>query len=517
MNDRFPVVVVGGGIAGLTAALHLAERGIEPLVLEADNEWIGGRLAGGDPDTFVYEGREWSFPTEHGMHAIWGGYINMLSMIDRFLDITLIESGGEEWINRWANRVRFVEAGSVVRRSWLPAPLHYIWLLLRPRFWDTINIFDFLALPGFVTSVLWTLSVDPIKEGVRFKGLKMHDFFVGWTPNLRMTFSGIGINMLASNAEDINLNAFIAAIRFYTMLRRDSWIMRYLPTNAHDGLIKPLVEQIERRGGMIVQGARARELVKCGDGWQVRFEDARLGGIRTLEAQHVILALNPDAAARLFADSHDLPHDEIEIPDVTRSSTVRLWFDREPRHGAPGGMFTGDFSMDNFFWLHRLQPEFLGWNLETGGSCIEVHIYNRNNIIDRPERYIKALIANEVQMAFPELRGHLVHATYRSNGYHQTQFDIPSLSVETPWKNVYACGDWIGYDTPSFWMERSTITGIAAANCVLQAYDKDPFDILESPRPELPARVIMSVMKGLRAVFGPPVVAIARRRKNSSN
>lgn len=516
MDDRFPVVIIGGGIAGLTAALHLAERGIEPLVLEADSEWIGGRLAGGEPDVFVHEGHKWSFPTEHGMHAIWGGYINMMAMLDRFLGITLLESGGEEWINRWANRVRYVEAGSVVRRSWLPAPLHYIWLLLRPRFWDTINIFDFLALPGFLTSILWTLSVDPIKEGVRFKGLKMRDFFVAWTPNLRMTFSGIGVNMLASNADDINLNAFIAAIRFYTMLRRDSWTMRYLPTNAHDGLIKPMVEAIEEQDGVVVKGARARQLAKCGDGWRIRFEDAKLGGMRTLEAQHVILAVNPDAAQILLDNSADLPINDIEFPAVTRSSTVRLWFDREPRHGAPGGMFTGDFSMDNFFWLHRLQPEFLEWNLETGGSCIEVHIYNRDDIIDRPERYIKALIANEVQMAYPELRGHLAHSTYRSNGYHQTQFDVPTLHVETPWKNVYACGDWIGYDTPSFWMERSVITGMAAANYVLIAFDREVFKILDPPRPELPARIIMAAMMGLRRVFGPSIVALARRGKASS-
>ncbi|MBK7451390.1 MAG: FAD-dependent oxidoreductase [Anaerolineales bacterium] len=43
--DKHDVIIIGGGIAGLTAALHLAERGLKPLILES-NEHIGGRLAG---------------------------------------------------------------------------------------------------------------------------------------------------------------------------------------------------------------------------------------------------------------------------------------------------------------------------------------------------------------------------------------------------------------------------------------------------------------------------------------
>src|SRR5690242_10295037 len=193
-DSQFPVVVIGGGIAGLTAAAHLAERGIPALLLDADSLWTGGRLAGCDADTFEYKGRVWSFPSEHGVHALWGGYVNMRAMLERFLNIELQESTGEEWINRWRRSVRTVEAGRAVRFGWLPAPFHYLSLLLYPRFWRTITPLDFLSLPGFLFSILWTVGLDPIGEGMALDGLMMSEYFRGWTPNLRATFTGLGVN-----------------------------------------------------------------------------------------------------------------------------------------------------------------------------------------------------------------------------------------------------------------------------------------------------------------------------------
>jgi heterodisulfide reductase subunit A-like polyferredoxin len=55
--DNQDAIIIGGGVAGLTAALHLAERGLKPLILEASAR-IGGRLSGKD-DILV---NDWCFP-----------------------------------------------------------------------------------------------------------------------------------------------------------------------------------------------------------------------------------------------------------------------------------------------------------------------------------------------------------------------------------------------------------------------------------------------------------------------
>jgi uncharacterized protein with NAD-binding domain and iron-sulfur cluster len=76
-------VIIGGGVAGLMAAIHLAERGLKPLVLEANAEWLGGRLKNGPTVELEHRGRTWRFPGEHGIHGIWSPYRNLKAVLTR--------------------------------------------------------------------------------------------------------------------------------------------------------------------------------------------------------------------------------------------------------------------------------------------------------------------------------------------------------------------------------------------------------------------------------------------------
>jgi uncharacterized protein with NAD-binding domain and iron-sulfur cluster len=108
----------------------LAERGLKPLVLEADPKFVGGRLAGGE--TVEVDG--WNFRLEHGVHGIWSQYRNLQAMLARHnLRPVFVPAEEELWIYRDVTGVRSACVGSAIRRSIFPAPLHYLQLFLRPR------------------------------------------------------------------------------------------------------------------------------------------------------------------------------------------------------------------------------------------------------------------------------------------------------------------------------------------------------------------------------------------------
>ena len=111
MNNN-DTVSIGGGVAGLSAALHLAERGLKPLVLEADPKFIGGRLAGGE--TVTVGGH--SFRLEHGVHGIWSQYRNLQAMLARHnLRPVFVPAQEENWIYKDGSFLGMTAVGSAIR------------------------------------------------------------------------------------------------------------------------------------------------------------------------------------------------------------------------------------------------------------------------------------------------------------------------------------------------------------------------------------------------------------------
>lgn len=517
--SRNPIVIIGGGLAGMTAAAHLVARGLPVIVLEANQSWLGGRLAGGEPETFAHGGETWAFPWEHGIHGLWGGYVNMRATLNRFIpdeDLRPTPSGGEVWIHRWGESIRRVEAGTAVRSWVLPAPFHYLNLLLRPRFWGAITPLDFLSAPGLIFSVLWAIGSDPLREKAALDGFTMDDFFRLWTPNLRATIEGVARNMLAAPDEAITFTGLVAALRFYTLLRRDDWHPHFFPANSRVCVFDPLEAHITAGGGQVLRGMTAHQLARTDDDWQVTAEDA-WGGFVTLDGSAVILAANAGGTRSILLNSADTQAaaGAMRFPGSLRNTVVRLWFDAPPKDPAPSGMFTGDFVPDNYFWLHRIHREYADW-AAAGGSAIEMHFYGDAALLNQPDRNFLVIALEEAQRAFPELKGRYIHGAVRRNSAVHTAFRVMTddmLHVETPWPGVYACGDWVGGDTPSLWMERACTTGIMAANHILAAHSLEPYPVLQPKKPEPAVRVLAVGVGGIRAAFRPLVMALRRRRQ----
>lgn len=482
------MVVIGGGVAGLTAVTHLAERGLPTLLLEAHTAQFGGRLSDTQPATFVQNGQTWTFPGEHGIHGIWSPYVNLKAFLARHqLTPDFVHAEDETWIFGQGSRVRKARIGRIIRESWLPAPFHYLHLFLFPRFLAMINWVDILALFPVVGSLFAAMSIDPLAEQSALEGMSLADFMRGWSPTLKSLFAGLARNALAGHPEEVPAAGFIAFLRFYTLLSRKAWAFDYFPATGGECMVVPLVTTAVRLGAQLERGAMVERISQQGDEWQVHYQqDCRS---HTMTASAIVLALSAPAAQTLLQASGLVAEaEQWHFPKGVPTAIIRIWYGRQPIGVSESGMFSGDFVMDNFFWLDRIQQTYWQWREATGGSAVEMHIYGPPELLALPDVQLLAKVVQDANRAFPELREHRLHLTLTRNAATHTLFSVGQtgrhLGIVTPWPGLWACGDWVYHPTPALYLERAVTTAVTAVNAILQANHLPPFPVLPHPEPE---------------------------------
>ncbi len=519
--DEFEIIIIGGGIAGLSAGLHLAERGFKPLILEADPDFAGGRISG-KPAAKIHnsDGREWTFPAEHGIHGFWRQYVNLKGMLSRHnLTPSFVRADRQEWVHGEKGRVRRTEMGRVVRRTFWPAPFHYGALFFRPSFLAMLGWRDWLAIPQVLSSLLVAVSIDPMVEGRNLENKTLADFCRGWSPSMKAFVATLARSGLSARPENVPLAGFIAFLRFYTVLRRDSQGFDFLTSDPETALISPMVRRLKELGGNIKPGCKVTHLEKTsGENWLVFFQsEGKPTQNPPIQTRYLILATDAAGASRILLDSPPTREvaQKFKWPEGLETAIIRLWFSAKPGGKAEAGLVSGDFIVDNFFWLNRFQDLFRDWEKATGGQVVESHIYGPPEVLAQPDHLLLARAISDLETIFPAVKGKLLHSTFQRNTPSHTLFYLGSirehLGVRTPWPGLFCCGDWVRHPTGALFLERATVTGIEAANTVLAAEGKALFKLLPHSKPEILARLSQVILRSLAgSIRG---TNLARRKK----
>ncbi|MGS2613122.1 FAD-dependent oxidoreductase [Micromonospora sp. LZ34] len=454
-------VVVGGGIAGMSAAVVLAERGVAVTVLEAAPT-LGGRL-GAWPETLADGVQQ----VEHGFHAFFRQYYNWRSILRR--------------IDPGLNLLKPVAGYPILSRQWpteefgdLPPapPLNLLALLLRSpslRLADLRGMDRDAALPLLSYDRARTYAeLDHTTADELLASLRLPD-------RARAMLFEVFSHSFFNHEAEMSAAELVAQFHFYLLGNPEGLAFDCPDEDYATAIWTPLARHVERHGGRVLTGVPATALHREDGGWRV----VTAAG-RSYRAGHVVLAVDPPALAALVGASPGLVEAAPEL--VARMpafgtpgppyAVARYWCDGDVHAGR--AVFSGvsrQPTLDSVTLYHRLEDEPRRWAARTGGSVLELHAYAcepdvpAEVLAERMRVELAALWPEAARLRVRELRARVeARAPAFTPGSHAGR-----PGVRTDAAGLYLAGDGIATDFPSALMERAAATGIIAANHILRA------------------------------------------------
>jgi zeta-carotene desaturase len=439
------VSVVGGGVAGLSAACALAEAGLRVRLVER-RSYLGGRAS-----SFLHPGV--GEVIDNCQHVLFGCCTNLSGFYRRI---------GVDGRIHWTSEMTMIEPGgrrSVLGASPLPAPLH--------------------GLPRFLAARAFTLS-DKLALGRAFGALMRPipadsaETLGAWLARNRQTKGAVNrfwrlviASALNADIDTISLPYAAKVIRELFMNSAEAGRMGMSTVPLGD-LYAGAVGFLRQRGsdGHFNSRVESASWDKEASQWTLSTSSS------ALISDYLVLALPFEAMAKLLprlpaADGADGLAGKLRRLEHWPICSVHLWFDRE--------ITTLDHAVlldREIHWMYnkgRIQP----WRK----SCyLELVVSASRTFAALSQEQAVARSVGELAEFFPAVRSARLVKAAMVKEVNAT-FGVPPgvdfsrASSASPWPNCFLAGDWTATGWPST-MESAARSGHLAAEAVLAAMGK---------------------------------------------
>jgi squalene-associated FAD-dependent desaturase len=461
-------VVVGGGLAGLSAACALADAGYRVRLLEK-RRYLGGRASS-------YEHPGTGEVIDNCQHVLLGNCVNLIHLYQRL---------GVSDAIRWFERLIFLEPGgrrSVLQPSFLPAPLHSMPAFLRA---SAFSLSDKLAIGRGISAFVAGIPSDSEENFAHW--LSRH----GQTPGaIERFWKPVLVSALNEDPDRMSVHYAGQVIRKSLLLSPGAGQMG-VPTIPLSELYGRAIEYMESRGGQVEFNAAPDSFTwsEATQQWTIVARE------QTLTCDALVFALAYEGLSKLLpalpqnAEARQLG-ENLQHFGHSPITGIHLWFDREITDLEHAILL--DTTIQWMFNKSRLQPEK---RRDEPGSYLELVVSASKSLVEMQRQEIIDLALRELAQFFPAVReAKLLKATVvkevRATYSIRPQLDLLRPSALSPWPRAFLAGDWTATGWPAT-MEGAVRSGYLAAEAVTGALGADERFL----QPDLPATGFMRLLR----------------------
>ncbi|WP_407288547.1 hydroxysqualene dehydroxylase HpnE [Streptomyces sp. BP-8] len=442
-------VVIGGGLAGTTAALALADAGLRVTLVE------GRPRLGGLVFSFRRDGAAGELSVDNGQHVYLRcctAYSGLLERIGATRLVPLQDRMDVPVLD--ADRMRLGR----LRRTALPVPLHLAKSLASYPHLSPVE------RAGVVRATLALKALDPADPAL--DGLDFGSWLrrYGQSPRaVEALWDLVGIATLNARAADASMG--LAAKVFKTGLlsapgAADIGWSRVPLGDVHDGLARTA---LEKAGVRIALRTRAGALTRTDDGWRISVDNGPHGS-EQLTAGTVVLAVPQRETHALLPDGALAGRDRLLDIGTAPILNLHVVYDRKvlrrPFFAAVGSPVQWVFDRTEASGLPG-QPDGAGCQyLALSQSAAQEEI-------DQPVAKLRARYLPELERLLPAARGARIRDFFVTRERTATFAPAPGVgrlrpAARTQAPGLFLAGAWTATGWPAT-MESAVRSGTAAA------------------------------------------------------
>ena len=382
-GDKRSVLILGGGLAGLTAAKHLTDRGFSVKLLEKRSVY------GGKVSSWKDEEGDW---VESGTHCFFGAYD---VLYDLMREINVYDS--VLWKD---HRLTYTLSGgnSFTFNTWdLPSPLHLVPAIVKNGYFRFGEMLSFSK--SLIPLALKKDKYPPTQDYLTFtEWAKQHRF---GDRLLEKMFRPMALALKFIPPEEISAKIILDVTEVFYRIPGAS-CMGFLKGAPQEHLIGPLQEYSKEKGAEFLPGTAAEQLLyENGE-----IKGARLANGEVLSADYYLCALpvhNLNKVLPVSLKKEQTFFGNLEKLKGVPVISVQIWYDRQIT-SENNVLFSPDGVIPVYADLANTTPDYktLRGKPHVGKSRFEFCVAPAKELLSLSKEEIIDRVDNSIRSCFPE-------------------------------------------------------------------------------------------------------------------